>query len=154
MHQNYDFKADSQWILAVLKIILKSFKCQSLMEYFWFWQHVCVCEGVRVLSPVWLFAAPWTVVRYTPLSMAFSRQEYWSRLPFPTPGDFPDSGIEPTSLVFPTLTCGFFTTSANWAAWDFVSDLAEDKSAKNIIEQSVILLNNKVFLKVWACNSS
>ena len=45
-----------------------------------------------------------------PLSMEFSRQEYWSGLPFPTPGDFPNSGIEPTSLASPALVDGFFTT--------------------------------------------
>ena len=45
-----------------------------------------------------------------PLSMGFSRQEYWSGLPFPTPGDLPDPGIEPASPVSPTLAGGFFTT--------------------------------------------
>ena len=43
------------------------------------------------------FVTPWTVARQAPLSMGFSRQEYWSGLPFPYPGDFPDPGIEPTS---------------------------------------------------------
>ena len=45
------------------------------------------------------------------LSMEFSRQEYWSGLPFPTPGDLPDPGVEPESLVSPTLAGGFFTTA-------------------------------------------
>ena len=44
--------------------------------------------------------------------MEFSRQTYWSRLPFPTPGDLPGTGIEPASLASPVLTGGFFTTSA------------------------------------------
>ena len=44
--------------------------------------------------------------------MEFSRQEYWSGLPFPTPGDLPDPGIEPASLPSPVLAGGFFTTSA------------------------------------------
>ena len=43
------------------------------------------------------FATPWTVARQAPLSMGFSRQEYWSELPFPSQGDLPDSGIKPTS---------------------------------------------------------
>ena len=47
-----------------------------------------------------------------PLSMEFSRQEYWSGLPLPTPGDLPDPGVEPESLVSPTLGGGFFTTAA------------------------------------------
>ena len=45
-----------------------------------------------------------------PLSMRFSRQEYWSGLPCPLPGDLPNSGIEPTSLASPALAGGFFTT--------------------------------------------
>ena len=52
---------------------------------------------VKLLSRVQLFAAPWTVAYYTPLSMGFSRQEYWSGLPFPSPEDLPDPGIEPRS---------------------------------------------------------
>ena len=49
------------------------------------------------------FATPWTVVHQVPLSMGFHRQEYWSRLPFPSPGDLPNPGTEPTSLVSPAL---------------------------------------------------
>ena len=52
-------------------------------------------------------ATPWPVARQVPLFMAFSRQEYWSELPFPSPGDLPDPGIEPVS---PELAHGFFTT--------------------------------------------
>ena len=52
-------------------------------------------------------ATPWTAALEAPLSMGFSRQEYWSGLPFPPPGDLPDSGIEPLS---PALSDGFFAT--------------------------------------------
>ena len=55
---------------------------------------------VKSLSRVRLFATLWTVAHQAPLSMGFSRQEYWSGLPFPSPGDLPDPGIEPRS---PTL---------------------------------------------------
>ena len=55
---------------------------------------------VKLLSHVRLFATPWTVAHQAPPSMEFSRQEYWSGLPFPSPGDLPDPGIEPGS---PTL---------------------------------------------------
>ena len=48
---------------------------------------------------------PWTVARQAPKSMGFPRQEYWSELPFPSPGDLPDPGMEPTS---PALAGGFF----------------------------------------------
>ena len=66
-------------------------------------------------SYVQLFVTPWTVVWQAPLSMGFSRQEYWSWLPRPSPGDLPDPGIEPMSLRSPALGGGlFFTTSATW----------------------------------------
>ena len=52
---------------------------------------------MKWLSRVRLFATPWTVARQAPLSMGFSRQEYWSGLPFPSPGDLPDPGMEPGS---------------------------------------------------------
>ena len=55
---------------------------------------------VKSLSLVWLFATPWTLAYQTPQSMEFSRQEYWSGLPFLSPGDFPNPGIEPRA---PTL---------------------------------------------------
>ena len=56
---------------------------------------MCVC--VKSLSRVQLFATPWTVARQAPLSMGFSRQEDWSGMLFPSPGDLPDPGIEPRS---------------------------------------------------------
>ena len=55
------------------------------------------------------FGTPWTVARQAPLSTGFSRQDSWSGLPFPSPGDLPDPGIEPTSPVSPALAGGFFT---------------------------------------------
>ena len=62
------------------------------------------------LSRVQLSVTPWTVAHQAPLSMEFSRQKYWRGLPFPIPGDLPDSGIEPVPLVSPALAGGFFTT--------------------------------------------
>ena len=61
---------------------------------------------VKLLSRVRLFVTLWTVARQAPLSMGFSRQEYWSGLSFPSPGDLPDPGIEPRSpaLQADTLT--------------------------------------------------
>ena len=56
------------------------------------------------LSGVQLFATPWTGARQAPLSMGFSRQEYWSGLPFPPPGDLPDPGFE---LASPALAGRF-----------------------------------------------
>jgi len=59
--------------------------------------HVNLCVKVKLLSRVRLFAIPWTVVYQASLSVGFSRQEYCSGLPFPSPGDLPDPGIEPRS---------------------------------------------------------
>ena len=63
-------------------------------------------------SHVQLLETLWTVAHQAPLSMGFSRQEYWSGLPCPPPGDLPNRGIEPTTLMSPALAGGFFTTSA------------------------------------------
>ena len=63
--------------------------------------------SAQFLSLVLLFATPWTVARQAPLSMGFSRQQYWSGLPFPPPRDLPDPGIKPES---PALAGGFLTT--------------------------------------------
>ena len=60
-----------------------------------------------VLSRVWPFVTPWSVAHQAPLSIGFPRQEYWSGLSFPSPGDLPDLGIEPTS---PVLAGIFFIT--------------------------------------------
>ena len=89
-----------------------------------FFRVMCVCVCVCVvcvcacaLSPVWLFTMPWTLACQAPLSMGFSRQEYWSRLPWPPLGDLPDPGIEPGSLMSPALPGVFFTTSITWEAF-------------------------------------
>ena len=55
---------------------------------------------------------PWTVAHQAPMSMGFSRQEYWSGLPFLSPEDLPNPGIEHTFLTYPALADGFFTASA------------------------------------------
>ena len=65
---------------------------------------------------VQLFVTLWTVAYHTPLSLGFSRQEYWSGLPFASPGKLPDPGIEPASLRSPALAGRFFITRATWEA--------------------------------------
>ena len=71
---------------------------------------MCVC----MLSRVRLFVTPWTVAHQAPWSRGFSRQEYWSGLPFPTPGDLLNTGVKPESLSSPALARGFFTTNTTW----------------------------------------
>ena len=76
--------------------------------------YVCMCVCAHMLSHALLFVIPWTVTCQAPLSMGFSRQEYWSRLPFPSAEDLPYRGTEPVSLASPSLAGRFFTTSAAW----------------------------------------
>ena len=64
--------------------------------------------GAQLLNRVPVFVTLWTAALQAPLSMGFSRQEYWSGLPFPSPGDLPDPGIKPMS---PALAGRFFTTA-------------------------------------------
>ena len=71
---------------------------------------------VQSLSCARLFATPWTMVHQASLSMGFSRQEYWSGLPFPPSRDLLDPGIKPLSPASPALAGKFFTTSAIWVA--------------------------------------
>ena len=71
---------------------------------------------VKSLSRVPLFATPWALAYQAPPSMGFSRQEYWSGLLFPSPGDLPDPGIEPVSFMSPALASGFFITRVTWEA--------------------------------------
>ena len=76
------------------------------------------CAVLHLFSQVWLFSTLWTVARQAPLSMGFSRQEYWSGLPGPYPGDFTNPGIEPMCPAFPALQAiagRFFT---HWATWE------------------------------------
>ena len=85
-------------------------------------------------SHVQLFATLWTIACQAPLSMGFFRQEYWSGLPCPSPGDLPTPGMEPTSLslMSPALAGGFFTTSATWEAPNRTTAKDKKKKKKNI----------------------
>ena len=69
---------------------------------------------VKSLSHVRLFVTPWTAAHQAPPSMGFSRQEYWSGLPLPSPEDLPDPGIEPGSPTAPVMASGFFNTEPPW----------------------------------------
>ena len=75
---------------------------------------VCVCAQARMcvctLGHIQLFVTPWTLAHQAPLSMEFPLQEYWKGLPFYTPRDLPNPGIEPTSPVSSAWASGFFTT--------------------------------------------
>ena len=95
---------------------LHSFCTHTITLFFTF--SVCVPSHC---SHVWLFATLWTEAHWAPLSMKFSRQEYWSGLPCPPPGHLPDPGIEPKSVTLPALAGQLFTMSATWEASCLIS---------------------------------
>ena len=77
------------------------------------------CVSAQYLSHVQFFAIPWTVACQAHPSMECSRKEYWSGLPFPSPGDLPDPGIKQVSSPSPALAGGFFPSTT----WEALSDL-------------------------------
>ena len=77
---------------------------------------------VKSLSRTQLFATPWTIAQQAPPSMGFSRQEYWSGLPFPSPEDLPDPGIKPRS---PTLQADALTSEPPLPAVELIRDWAK-----------------------------
>ena len=112
------YKAYTQWNTIQSWKELNNIICRNTggpRDYCTKWSQMQVCMLSR-FSPVQLFATPWTVAHQAPLSMGFSRQEYWSELPFPPPRDLPNPGIEPASLMSPASGGEFFTSSHTWEA--------------------------------------
>ena len=102
---------------------------------FLFYERACV---LSCFSHVRLFASLWTVALPIPLSMGFSRQQYWSGLPCPPPEYLPDPGIKPSSLTSPALAGGFFITSATWEALPFYTSLQRYNKAKGMYQPRVM----------------
>ena len=98
------------------------------------------------------FATPQTIAHQVPLSMRFSRQEYWSGLPFPSAEDLPNPGIKPTS---PTLAGGFFTTSAPGKPIPFIM-VSQTSQRSYLKENSFTLLSlgfsetHLILLLIWS----
>ena len=88
-------------------------------------------------SRVQLFVMPWTVSHLAPLSVGFSKKEYWSGLPLPSPGDLPNPGIEPLSLKS-CIAGGFFTTSATWTATKMKTYNILTITAGNSVAESIL----------------
>ena len=87
----------------------------------------------KLIQLVWLLVTRWTVACQAPLSVGFSRQEYWSGLPFPSPGIFPTQGW---NLLSPALAGGFFNTRATWEA-HLIKKYGVGRSSGNIILLSI-----------------
>ena len=103
-----------------MSYILIYYLPESLYQIITLYEGVCVC--VCAFSDVCLFATPWTVALQAPLSMEFSRQEYQNGLPFPTPEDLPDPGIEP---VCPTLTGVSFISAPSGRVFQSICGIEE-----------------------------
>ena len=84
--------------------------------YIYIYLDIDVHAWLSCFNHVQLFVTLWTVAHQVPLSIEFSRQEYWSGLSCPPPGDLPDPGIKPRSLMSCALAGRFFTTHATWEA--------------------------------------
>ena len=84
-----------------------------------------MCAVLSCFSRVWLFATLWTVAHQAPLSMGFSREEYWSGLPCPPPGDLLDLGIEPKSLLL-HLQMGYLLLIPSGKPWKKKCHTAEE----------------------------
>ena len=115
--------------------------------------NVCVCLLSR-FSCAQLFVTLWTVVCQAPLSMGFSRQEYWSGLPCPPPRDLPDPGIEPKSLLSLALAQEFFTDSTALEApygTTLLSNGEETTSRYNIMMQMDLKTWDSAFSVQFYC---
>ena len=99
-------KEKKMWLFS--KITLKFEKMNQDQFIFFLWLHACV---LSCFSHIQLFVILWTVACQAPLSMGFSRQEYWSALPSPPAGDLPNPGTESRPPVTPTLQADFLLLS-------------------------------------------
>ena len=84
---------------------------------------ICIQSAVIEAYTVNSFATPWTVAHQAPLSMGFSRQEYWKRVAMPSSRGSPDPGMVPGPLTSPALAGRFFTTSTTWKAQVWINTL-------------------------------
>ena len=96
---------------------------------------VCVCVHTHACCNIQFFVTPWTIAHWVPLSIGFPRQEYWSRLPFPTSRDLPDPGMQPTSLASPALAGEFVTHTvppekSDWALFNWHHPCSEPPGSK------------------------
>ena len=128
--------------------------------------YMCACVLSRFRF-IQLFVTPWTVARQAPLSMGFSRLEYWSVLPYPPTGDLPNLGIETASLISPALAGGFFITSATWEAhkimcWgpkvtrqthnlQSIDSICEILSMLNYVQMSMVICKSRTKSKLSSC---
>ena len=105
---------------------------------------LCVCVCAKSLQSCQLCATLWIVAHQSPLSMGFSRQEHWIGLLYPPPGDLPDPGIKPISLLSPALAGRFFTASATWEGHLPLYSLPFTLLMVSLDEQKLVILLSTV----------
>jgi len=136
MNNSYHKKICTYKFIASLFSIAnkrKQPKCPSTNEWInkmWYIRAcVCVCAHTKSFQSCLTLWTLWTIVHQTFLSMGFSRQEYWSGLPGPPPGDLPDPRIKPASHYISWISGRLFTTSASWEAHihDYYSTIKRKK---------------------------
>ena len=119
----------SQWNIEAISLSWQMLECRLIL--FWYlkvarnknYMFALYCVGYVLshISCVWLFATLWIVTLQAPLSMGLSRQGNWSGFSCPPPGDLPNPGTEPVSLMNLSLASRFLTTSATWEAFALYS---------------------------------
>ena len=118
-HEYDSFSMCHVSVTCPLNCIIKTFykkSCSFLYMCVW----VCAWCVLSRFRNLWLFVTAWNVAHQVPLSMGFFRQEYWSGLPCPAPGDLPDPGIKLSFLMSPALAGRFFTANATREARSFL----------------------------------
>ena len=131
--------------------LISSSLTQSQLHYVTFFNTIqLVCAHVRLFSCVQLFVTPRTVAHQAPLPMGFSRQEYWSGLPFSPSGNLSDPGFEPKSPTSPALAGGIFTTEPPGSPVQLVYSFsfARSLNSRDWLYNTVPTLNNTV-LCTW-----
>ena len=114
--------------------------------------HIYSIHAYSGTSVVWLFAILWTSACQAPLSIGFSRREYWSQSPCAPSGDLPGPGIEPASLMSPALSHGFFTTRHGKPHMLYIHNIFIYILYIFNISIYLKMLNRKYLLETYGCN--
>ena len=107
MRKYFERKKNENMTYKICGLYLEQYSKGNVCIFMYF---ASVCVQACTCSVMSNSATPWTAAHQAPLSLGFSRQEYWSGLPFPSPEDLPNPGIEPTSSAPPALAVRLFTT--------------------------------------------
>ena len=119
-----------------MKRVFQQFSYISSCQTHWF-SHMACCV-LNHFSHVQFFVTLWAVAHQAPLSMGFSRQDYWSGLPLPPPGGLPDPGTEPTCVTSPALAGCFFTTSATREAPTTLDSVLKSRAVTLLTKAHVV----------------